>query len=110
MLPERERVSNQDEEVSPVSENIAVPESLERSGVSSSQASPMASVITDDQGNPLIQPTLQTPTITLPADDAHLNTQAKGNASNASTWRAVYWLRQIKRALKFGWKIITGGN
>ncbi len=64
--------------------------------------------VTDDQGAPLIQtpPTQVITTVQPPADTATLTTQSKGSTISGATWLAAFWLRIIKKALHFGWKII----
>lgn len=65
--------------------------------------------VTDNQGQPVIQtPPTQVITIQPPADPQTLTTQAKGDTSSASTWNKASWLRVIKKALHFGWRIVSG--
>ena len=67
--------------------------------------------VTDDKGQPLIQPTNgQSVTITLPADPQQLSATSKGNPDEAVSWFAAFWLRMFKKAVYFGWRVITGGN
>lgn len=61
----------------------------------------------DDKGLPIIQtPPTQVITIQTPSDQATLTKQAKGDIGNSVTWLAAFWLRVIKKALHFGWKVI----
>lgn len=63
--------------------------------------------VTSDKGQPLIQnPAAQTVTITLPSDQSQLTTLAKGSVSDSLTWFAAFWLRMIKKALHFGWRLL----
>lgn len=64
--------------------------------------------VADDSGNPLIQtpPTQVITTINPPSDTTSLTQQSKGNVTNGSTWVAAFWLRILKKALHFGWKVI----
>jgi hypothetical protein len=65
--------------------------------------------VANDQGQPLIQtPQSQVVTITLPKDPEVLEIEAKGEIDETSTWSASWWLRLIKKAYLFGWKIVTG--
>jgi hypothetical protein len=85
-----------------------VPPEVERVGVKPTQTQFKAQV-TDDKGQPLIQtPQTQTVTVKIPATQTQLDTWAKGPAENALTWFAVFWIRIIKKALHFGWKMISG--
>lgn len=64
--------------------------------------------VLNDQGQPMIQtPQSQVVTITLPKAPAVLETEAKGEVDDSSTWNATWWLRLIKKAYLFGWKIVT---
>ena len=65
--------------------------------------------VNDDKGNPLIQtPPTQVITIQPPFDQVTLTQQAKGNITSSATWLARFWLRVIKKAFHFGWKIVGG--
>ncbi len=58
-------------------------------------------------GKPLIQtPPAQVFTIQPPADSVTLTSQSKGSTTSSLTWFAAFWLRMIKKALHFGWKIL----
>lgn len=63
--------------------------------------------VTDDQGKPMIQ-TPQDPAVTIqvPASQQQLDDWTKGNPDNAITWFAVFWIRLIKKALHFGWRMV----
>ncbi|OGM11775.1 hypothetical protein A2Z22_04365 [Candidatus Woesebacteria bacterium RBG_16_34_12] len=92
-------------------EDVSIPEHIEKKeGIVPRQAQFTAQV-TDDQGQPLIQtPQAKTITIQLPADQVQLAALAKGSPSKALTWFAQFWLRLIKKAIHFGWKIVKGSN
>ncbi len=70
------------------------------------------SQVTDDKGQPVIQtpPSQVITTVQPPADQATLQNQAKGSTTSAATWLAAFWIRIIKKALHFGWKIISGSD
>lgn len=70
------------------------------------------SQVSDDHGQPLIQtpPAQVITTVQPPADSATLTQQAKGSTTSGATWIAAFWLRIIKKALHFGWKIVGGGT
>ncbi len=60
-----------------------------------------------DSGQPLITPTpTNVVTITVPANQEQLLTWAKGDPNNSVTWLAKYWIRMIKKAVKYGWHLI----
>jgi hypothetical protein len=63
--------------------------------------------VTDDKGKPIIQtPPAQVITVSPPSDSVTLTKQAKGDTTSALTWLAAFWLRVIKRAMYFGWKLV----
>ncbi len=63
--------------------------------------------VKDDHGNPLIQtPPTQVITVSPPNDQESLVKESKGDVSSSSTWLATFWLRIIKKALYFGWKVL----
>jgi hypothetical protein len=51
-------------------------------------------------------PKTQKVTIQLPTDRGTLVSWAKGPAVSSLTWFAAFWLRMIKKAVHFGWKIV----
>jgi len=85
-----------------------IPPDVERSGVSVTPTQFTAQV-TDDTGQPVIKPT-PTKTITPPATKSRLGDLSKGSPTKSITWLAVFWLRAIKKALHFGWKIVRKGE
>jgi hypothetical protein len=67
------------------------------------------SQVSDDSGKPIIQtPPTQVITIQPPGDQATLVKQSKGSTTDSKTWLGAIWLRILKQALHFGWKIISG--
>lgn len=64
--------------------------------------------VRDDHGAPLIQtpPTQVVTTVQPPADQATLTKEAKGDTTSSGTWIAAFWIRVIKKAMHFGWKIV----
>ena len=55
-------------------------------------------------------PAASGPSITIPSDQTALTQMSKGNTTNASTGWALYWIRQIKKALKKHWFVLVLGN
>ncbi|QQG41782.1 MAG: hypothetical protein HYV90_00510 [Candidatus Woesebacteria bacterium] len=87
-------------------EEFVVPETLSGSGVKVVQKNFKAQV-NDDKGSPVIQtPPTQVITVQPPADPATLTTWSKGDTTSGATWLGAFWLRVIKKALHFGWKIL----
>lgn len=70
------------------------------------------SQLSDSQGAPIIQtpPTQVVTTINPPSDTATLTTKSKGKITESATWLALFWLRIIKKAIFFGWRIVSGGS
>jgi hypothetical protein len=87
-------------------EEFIVPETLQNSGVKVVQKN-FKTQVKDDKGTPIIQtPPTQVITIQPPSDTTTLTQQAKGSKTSGATWLAAFWLRIIKKALHFGWRII----
>ncbi len=65
----------------------------------------------DNMGAQLIQtPATQSATITIPATQQQLDDWSKGSPSDSLTWFAFFWLRLIKKALHFGWRVLMRGS
>ena len=66
--------------------------------------------VKDNKGALVIQtsPTQVITTVQPPADTQTLTQQAKGDTALSATWLAAFWLRIIKKALHFGWRIMGG--
>lgn len=90
-------------------EEFIVDETLKNTGVTTVQKNFKAQV-RDDKGSPVIQTTpTQVIAVTLPASQTTLTSWSKGPVTSSLTWLAVFWLRVLKRAIHFGWKI-TGDD
>ena len=66
-------------------------------------------------GSQSAQPASSTPaaptiTITIPASPQQLEDWSKGSPEDSITWFAFYWIRMIKKAFFYGWRVITGGS
>lgn len=98
--PEAQGVSERQEE-------FIVPETLQQStGVQVVQKN-FNPQVKGDAGQVLIQtPPAQVITITPPSDTQTLISQSKGDTGSSVTWLATFWLRVIKKALFFGWKVL----
>ena len=83
-----------------------VPETLRQSGVKVVQKNFTAQV-KGDKGQPLIQtPPTQVITVAPPADTASLTSWSKGSIGSSLSWLGMFWIRVIKKALHFGWRVI----
>jgi hypothetical protein len=83
-----------------------VPETLQQSGVKVVQKNFTAQV-KGDKGQPLIQtPPAQVITISPPADDTTLSNWSKGSITSSLSWFGMFWIRVVKKALHFGWRIV----
>jgi hypothetical protein len=98
--PERDLpIEHRPEEIS------EIPEHIEKAGVKKRQTQFKAQV--KHKGKPLIQtPQTKTITITLPTDQNTLASWSKGKVVNSLTWLGLFWLRMIKKAIHFGWKVV----
>lgn len=108
VTPEQENIPIQEDGgVEEVVETPEIPPHIEQAGVSV-RPTQFTAQVTDDNGTPLVQsPATQVITITIPATQKQLEDWSKGSPVESLTWFAFYWLRMIKKALHFGWKIIT---
>lgn len=83
-----------------------VPPHIERAGVTPIPTQFKAQVKGDD-GQNLIQATPTTVfTLQVPKSQATLLSLVKGSVEDSITWFAAFWLRMIKKAIHFGWKIL----
>lgn len=106
--PEREKLVP--EGVRELPETPEVPPHIEREGVTPAQTQVTAQV-TDDSGQGLIQtPATQVVTIQIPAAQDQLEDWSHGSPASSLTWFATFWLRMIRKAIHFGWRIITRTN
>jgi len=103
VFPEREikpKIEEREEEASPLT--------IERKEVVTPVPVQFKKQVTGDKGQPLIQNSAaQTVTITLPSDRSQLATLAKGSVGDSLTWFAAFWLRMIKKAIHFGWRMVS---
>jgi len=109
MVSLAERESRAPEGVKEIPETPEVPESVEKGGVSARQTQVKTHV--KQGGKPLTQTQASKQvTIQIPADQGILAAWAKGPVTSSLTWFGVFWLRMIKKAAHFGWKIIKKSN
>jgi hypothetical protein len=89
-------------------EEVEVPPNLNQLGIRAVEKE-FKTPVTDDSGQPLITtPTSQNISIQLPVAPGQLSAWAKGPISSSLTWFAAFWLRMIKKAVRFGWNLISG--
>jgi hypothetical protein len=89
-----------------------VPVEVENKSVPLMSAVPTkAKPLYDDNGQPLVgTPETEEITITIPKPKEQLINSAKGAIDDSRTWDAKYWLRQIAKAIVWGWNWVVGGN
>lgn len=104
---EYEKQGDQEElEVEEVLENPEIPPRIEKAGISVIPTQ-FTTQVSDDKGKPLIQaPATQAITISIPATQKQLEDWTKGSPVESLTWYAFFWLRLIKKALYYGWKVL----
>ena len=91
-------------------EDVSIPEHIEKKEGVIPRQTQFTAQVTDD-GKPLIKtPQAKTVTIQVPADQTQLTQLSKGSPVNALTWFSVFWLRMIKKAIYFGWRVVRGGQ
>jgi len=105
---EREHVSSVPEGVTEIPDAPEIPSHIEKAGVQN-VPSQFTKQVTDDNGKPMTQsPSTQQVTISIPATAQQLDDWTKGSPTESITWLAVFWLRLIKKAMHFGWNILSG--
>lgn len=110
--PEIEKPIQPKEEavVKEVPDTPEVPVELKEHGVIATPTQITAQV-SDNAGAPLMQtPATQVVTITIPANQQQLADWSKGAPEDSLTWFAMFWLRMIRKAIHYGWKVITKGG
>lgn len=106
LFPEREP---NNPHVEKHAEEIKLPEHLENTGIKAVETAFKATV--KDGGQQLITtPQTQAVNITIPKSSTALQTWSEGDIGDGTTWFAMHWLRQVKKAMHFGWKIVWGSN
>ena len=97
-------------DIQEVPDTPEVPRHIEQGGVTSVPVHFTAQV-QDDSGNQMItSPAVKKITIEIPATQEVLQDWAQGPPENSLTWYAKFWLRIIKKALFFGWRILLKGG
>ena len=107
-IPKQTEAPNVPSEVKEIPETPEVGPGLAEAGVSAVPAQVTTQVADDKTGKPLTQvPATQTVTITLPANPTQLADWSHGSPNSPLTWLASFWLRVVKKALHFGWRVIA---
>lgn len=92
-------------------EDVSIPSEVEKKEKVSSRQSQFKAQVYDDSGKPLIAtPQTKTVTVQLPADQKTLATLSKGKVSESISWLATFWLRMVKKAAHFGWRVLKRGE
>jgi len=62
-----------------------------------------------DSGKPLMEttPTSEKIKITIPKEPLELEQLSKGSVSDSITWFAAFWIRMIKKAIYYGYRIFV---
>ena len=95
------------EGVKEIPEKVEIPEDVERvTGVRAKPANITAQVADDSTKTQVPSSTPPSVTVSVPATPAQLTNWLQGSPSNSITWFATFWLRLIRKALHFGWKVI----
>lgn len=105
LLPEREPVKNKYENP----EN-ASPLNIERKEVVTPVPTQFKAQVADDKGQKLIE-TPENKNINIKIPDSSkesLGEKIKGSKDDSIAWSAGYWLRILKKAIYFGWKVVFG--
>lgn len=102
LFPEREPV------VQLHPEELKLPPAIQEAGIQ-----PVKAVFNEQvrlKGQKIIQtPENQRIELKIPTTSGKLETWSKGSIDDGFSWFAMHWLRQIKKAMHFGWQIIWGG-
>lgn len=106
LFPEREPIRNGVEQVV---DEIKIPEHLKSEGIKGVETAIKANVKIGNQ-QVINTPQNQVVQIKIPKTSTALEIESKGDIDDGVTWLALHWLRQIKRAMYFGWKIVWGNN
>lgn len=95
-----------DELVKERPEEIELPEEIERlEGVRATKVK-LTAKVQDEKGRDLIRTSDAERIVQLPSNESRLTSLSKGSLSDSITWFANFWLRMIKKAIHFGWKIV----
>ena len=105
--PEIGELPKKPEEIKEHQEEFIVPEKIQDIGIKSTR-SQVTAQIGDDDDDQLIKTPVRKVTVTLPANQGVIEEWTKGDASNSSTWLGYFWVRIVKKALHFGWKLVVG--
>jgi hypothetical protein len=103
IFPERESkdIRETSEEVSPLT--------IERKEVVTPIPVIFQKQVKSDSGKPLINiPQSGRVKIAIPKPQVELENLSKGPVSDSITWFAAFWIRMIKKAIRFGWELLGG--
>ncbi len=90
-------------------EEIGVPERIQ--DVVKKTPTQVTAQVTDDDDQDLIHtPETKEIAIEIPGNQASFEQQAQGSVTESTTWFAAFWVRMIKKARHFGWRIMGGGS
>jgi hypothetical protein len=88
-------------------EEIA-PLTIERKEVVTPATTVFQAQVKDEAGSPLIEtPENKEITVEIPYDGATLQVRSQGSIDDSVTWFGAHWLRILKKALSFKWRVVT---
>lgn len=113
-LPEQQPEIPLDQQVVDIPDQPEIPAAVEQAGVQVSI--PQVIAVQDDAGQTIAQPVPAPPaptgpSITIPASgEEQLKELSKGPIGDSITWKGVFWLYKLRRAIKDGVQVIFGGG
>lgn len=110
LLPELGRFIGKPE-VKSVPDAVDISQKLsQETGIRKVETAFSANVKDDTKADLTQSPETKAVVITIPSYKEKIEAQSKGGADEASTWWGAYFVRMIKKALHFGWKVVFGKN
>ncbi|MBI3397024.1 hypothetical protein HY045_00960 [Candidatus Woesebacteria bacterium] len=103
IFPEREPQS----QITEIPQVPEIPPAIEKAGVTA-VPNQVSNPVKSDNGQVLTQtPAASTISIQLSQPQQNLLVWSKGEVGSSLTWWSVFWIRMVKKAIHFGWKIVT---
>ncbi len=88
-----------------------IPKEVEGAAHGVKRVPTQAKPVSDPVGKPLIQTqSSQSVTIQIPTDQTQLDNWVKGSSDDSLTGFAMFWIRMIKKALHYGWRVVRPVN
>ena len=84
-----------------------IPEEVEAKEGIKAVRTQITAKVEDDEGKPLMEsPVTKVTSVEIPRSEETLEAYSRGDTEDAKTWWGASFLRLIKKALHFGWKIL----